>query len=180
MNRSRFMFLVFSLALWAEIFLPVTVLAETAEKKLPESCRQLPSDGDCKALLSIAYYDQDRNACDETFYGGCGGVVPFQDISDCRAACETGEALRMTEFRKVSNAPLARIQISFPAVWDESALHVFVNDIEAEYSLQGQEGTSRDEIRELIVQLGHAPTRKLSVAIVVNGRTYTAFTPLYW
>jgi hypothetical protein len=113
MNRTRFMLLVLSLTLWAVASLSATVRSGTAETTLAKACRQLLSDGDCKALLVIAYYDADRNACDEAFYGGCGGVVPFQELSDCRATCEAGEALRLVEFQKISDLPQTSLKVSY-------------------------------------------------------------------
>lgn len=180
MNRTRFMLLALSLTLWAVVSLPDAARSETAETTLPEACRQLPSDGDCKALLIIAYYDVDRNACDEAFYGGCGGVVPFQELSDCRAACETGEALRLVQFRKISDLSQARLKVSYPRHWGNLQLRARVNDREAEFQVVGSSSMRDHELREVLVDLGSDAPRKIGLETTFKGRVYGAFTNVHW
>lgn len=170
-----------SVALSACLLQPFEALSASTAHSLPDSCRQTPADGgNCKALFTTFYYDQERNACDEAFYGGCGGFVPFYDLADCQAACEIGEALRMTEFRKVSNAQQARIRITFPKTWDQPVFQVLVNNVAAEYRLQGDDSREQSSMREFLVELGSEATRRLEVTTTINGRTFSAFIPLHW
>ncbi|MEA1881218.1 MAG: BPTI/Kunitz domain-containing protein [Candidatus Marinimicrobia bacterium] len=34
------------------------------------------------------YYNQDAGKCKEFTWGGCGGVVPFVTMPECKSACE--------------------------------------------------------------------------------------------
>ena len=33
------------------------------------------------------YYDSDAGQCKEFIWGGCGGVVPFETMADCKEGC---------------------------------------------------------------------------------------------
>jgi len=53
---------------------------------LKERCRMKPEPGDCKALFTYAYYDQNAKRCFEAT--GCGGVMPFDSLEACKKVCE--------------------------------------------------------------------------------------------
>jgi len=53
---------------------------------LKERCRIKPEPGDCKALFTYAFYDQNTKQCFETT--GCGGVMPFDSLEACKKVCE--------------------------------------------------------------------------------------------
>ncbi|OQA31190.1 MAG: Ankyrin repeats (3 copies) [Betaproteobacteria bacterium ADurb.Bin341] len=53
---------------------------------LKERCRIKPEPGDCKALFTYAYYDQNAKRCFEAT--GCGGVMPFDSLEACKKVCE--------------------------------------------------------------------------------------------
>lgn len=52
------------------------------------SCSLKPKTGDCKASFRKFYYDTNEKKCKEFVWGGCGGVVPFQTLSECQTSCE--------------------------------------------------------------------------------------------
>ncbi|MBT0653067.1 BPTI/Kunitz-type proteinase inhibitor domain-containing protein [Geomobilimonas luticola] len=56
--------------------------------ELPEKCRLVPVNGTCKAMMDKYYFDQKTGRCTEYFYDGCGQVVPFDTMEECRALCE--------------------------------------------------------------------------------------------
>ena len=56
---------------------------------ITENCDLLPDPGFCFADIEIFYYNQDTGMCEETFWGGCGGIVPFWTLEDCQNACES-------------------------------------------------------------------------------------------
>ncbi|MCF6291417.1 MAG: BPTI/Kunitz domain-containing protein [Desulfobacterales bacterium] len=163
--------------LWVCGFSPVGVIAGD----LPERCRlPAPELGECKALLTVAYYDQERNTCVETSYGGCGGVVPFGDIEECRAACETTEELRLTDVTRVPDSPYLMMTVSYPSSWDEPVFRIQANDQEVESRWVGGGNSPGVEMRSFMVYPGEEALRKLSISTVVAGRDHDALTRLYW
>lgn len=59
---------------------------------LPEKCMLMPVNGACKALIDKYYFDQKSGRCTEYIYDGCGPVVPFDTLDECRALCEAASA----------------------------------------------------------------------------------------
>ena len=39
------------------------------------------------AAIPIYYFDQNTLSCEQTFWGGCGGIVPFWTLSECQQSC---------------------------------------------------------------------------------------------
>lgn len=168
--------------LWACGFLAAPEPSPAAEgRDLPAACRMPPPDGgSCKALHTIAFYDPERHACDEAFYGGCGGVAPFSDIEDCRTACETGEALRLVDLRLASGTPYARLKVSFPRAWKGPELSVRVNDRPVDSRWVGGGHAREIEHRDLLAHLGSETPRKLSVTTLAGGRAFEAAATVHW
>ena len=44
-----------------------------------------PEPGHCEAAITRYYYDRDETRCAEFLWGGCGGVVPFETLEECKA-----------------------------------------------------------------------------------------------
>lgn len=53
-----------------------------------EACQLIPQVGMCNAAIPKYYYDQDSSACRMFIWGGCGGVVPFETLEECKSCCE--------------------------------------------------------------------------------------------
>lgn len=47
-------------------------------------CELEPDPGDCEAAIPRYYFDKEEQKCKEFIWGGCGGVVPFETLEDCR------------------------------------------------------------------------------------------------
>jgi len=56
--------------------------------ELPKPCRLQPVNGRCKAMIEKFYVDQASGTCKPYFYDGCGPVVPFDTLDECRQLCE--------------------------------------------------------------------------------------------
>lgn len=54
------------------------------------NCMLTPDAGPCYAAISKYYFDQTTQKCTSFIWGGCGGVVPFDNYNDCYVACELG------------------------------------------------------------------------------------------
>lgn len=52
-----------------------------------ERCQLKPDSGSCKAIFTKYYYDSRTGKCRSFSWGGCGGVVPFDTLEECQAAC---------------------------------------------------------------------------------------------
>jgi hypothetical protein len=52
-----------------------------------DRCNLEPEEGPCYALFTRYYYDKKAKQCKSFTYGGCGGVVPFQTLEECKDAC---------------------------------------------------------------------------------------------
>jgi hypothetical protein len=74
---------------------------------LPEKCRLTPVNGSCKAMMDRYYFDQKYGLCREYIYDGCGPVVPFDTLEECRALCEpvstSSGQMKPTEAKPVVN-----------------------------------------------------------------------------
>ena len=51
-------------------------------------CYLEPDGGTCKALFKRYYFDLTEGICKPFNYGGCNGVVPFENLEECKNACE--------------------------------------------------------------------------------------------
>ncbi len=54
---------------------------------LDESCLLVPDPGLCQAAFSRYYYNSETEKCTQFLWGGCGGVVPFETLEECKNAC---------------------------------------------------------------------------------------------
>jgi len=50
-------------------------------------CELDPDPGMCKAYFPKYYFDKNTQTCQEFIYGGCGGVVPFDTMEQCKLQC---------------------------------------------------------------------------------------------
>lgn len=51
------------------------------------ACSLIPDAGPCDAAFPKYYYDRESVSCKEFIWGGCEGVVPFDTLEECEAAC---------------------------------------------------------------------------------------------
>lgn len=58
------------------------------EQNQSDRCDLDPDPGYCKAYFPKYYYDKDEKKCKEFIWGGCGGVVPFDSMEECKQ-CES-------------------------------------------------------------------------------------------
>ena len=54
---------------------------------LNESCLLVPDPGLCQAAFPRYYYNSETDKCTQFLWGGCGGVVPFETLEECKNAC---------------------------------------------------------------------------------------------
>ena len=51
-----------------------------------DACTLIPDPGMCEAAIQKVYFNQETQQCEYFTWGGCGGVVPFESLSECEAA----------------------------------------------------------------------------------------------
>lgn len=56
-------------------------------KEIRGKCDLKPDPGPCKAIFWKYYFDPKSRTCREFAWGGCDGVVPFETMEECAAAC---------------------------------------------------------------------------------------------
>jgi len=56
--------------------------------QLPDECYLEPEVGPCDGICPRFFYNPDTGQCDMFYWGCCEGVVPFETMEDCEAACE--------------------------------------------------------------------------------------------
>ena len=64
------------------------ILEGSNDDNLPEECYLVPDPGPCMAAVPMYYFDTTSNSCEMFVWGGCQGLIPFQSLSECQAACE--------------------------------------------------------------------------------------------
>ncbi len=64
-----------------------TVPVEKKDKKIDLRCQQKPNPGRCRAYMPRYYFDNKSFTCKEFIWGGCGGVVPFESMKECKESC---------------------------------------------------------------------------------------------
>ncbi|MEZ4454546.1 MAG: BPTI/Kunitz-type proteinase inhibitor domain-containing protein [Nannocystaceae bacterium] len=57
-----------------------------------DPCMQTPDPGNCDAAFEKWAFDPASQRCYAFTYGGCDGVVPFDDLETCRSSCEPCDA----------------------------------------------------------------------------------------
>ena len=67
----------------------------SGDSKLPwqsnvtdDRCFLKPNPGPCEASLERYYFDHETLACKSFTYGGCEGMVPFNNLQACLKECE--------------------------------------------------------------------------------------------
>ncbi len=85
MSKNHCARIVFPAVSLAVLFCSAAALCA---ENLPDRCRLKPVNGSCKAMMDRYYFNQTTGKCKEYIYDGCGTVVPFDTLEECRALCE--------------------------------------------------------------------------------------------
>tara|TARA_R110002073_G_scaffold68403_1_gene170009 strand:- start:127457 stop:127828 length:372 start_codon:yes stop_codon:yes gene_type:complete len=54
---------------------------------LPDNCYAKPESGRCRAAIERYYFDPQWQECRAFIWGGCDGVVPFENLESCQNTC---------------------------------------------------------------------------------------------
>lgn len=74
---------------WAAVLFLVFTLTQCKPDCIETNkCNLEPETGPCKALITKYYYDKKDKKCKEFSWGGCGGVVPFETLEECKKQCD--------------------------------------------------------------------------------------------
>ena len=60
---------------------------EWSDLIITDNCDLTPDEGECDGAFQVFYFDQITLSCQETIWGGCGGIVPFTTFEDCESSC---------------------------------------------------------------------------------------------
>ena len=59
-----------------------------------EDCSSIPDPGPCFGYQTIYFFNQATSQCEESFWGLCGGLVPFWTLEDCQNSCENNSFIQ--------------------------------------------------------------------------------------
>ncbi len=166
---------------WILAALGALLATAAAAQSLPDRCRLEPVRGNCKAILEKFTFDQGRRKCVSFNYDGCGPVVPFEEMEECQALCETDATLRLASFRRVESRPFVLVDLEYPKNWkDDPAFVARVSGKEVASRRVGGGFSPNANQATLEVFLGAEPITELSVETIIDGKTYRVFMPLFW
>lgn len=149
---------------------PGAEISGTAPGKLPERCRiEAPARGECKALFTVYFFNRDTNRCEGSFYGGCGGTVPFDTEEECRQLCESEDTLKLSNLQPFDGFPSVLVDIEYPASWGDPGFSATV-DGRAALSRTASTGSSEGaRTKSLEVSVGGAGLRTVEISALING-----------
>ena len=64
-------------------------------------CNSIPNPGICDGYFPTFYFNQINSQCEESYWGGCEGVVPFWTLEDCQNSCENNSYIKELPTNKV-------------------------------------------------------------------------------
>ena len=66
-----------------------------------EDCNSIPDIGPCFASIVTYYFNQSTSQCEESYWGGCGGLVAFGTLESCQNSCENNSFIQELSTNKV-------------------------------------------------------------------------------
>ena len=66
-----------------------------------EDCNSTPDPGPCLAYIVTYYFNQSASQCEESYWGGCDGVVPFWTLEECQNSCENNSLINESTTKKI-------------------------------------------------------------------------------
>ena len=65
-----------------------------------EDCNSIPEIGPCFANIITYYFNQNTYQCEESYWGGCGGLVAFWTLESCQNNCENNSLIDEIHIKK--------------------------------------------------------------------------------
>lgn len=147
---------------------------------LPEKCSLVPVNGSCKALIDKYYFDQGTRTCKEYMYDGCGPVVPFDEMEQCRSLCEAGEEPRLVKVTRGDGKPFAILTLEYPKSWDEEPMFKIMADGDPVEAREIGGGFDQRVKTVDFMLLRETPTKSLAVEVRHKSDEYRLTTPFVW
>ena len=66
-----------------------------------EDCSSIPDPGNCLAYIQTFYFNQTTSQCEESYWGGCDGLVAFWTLESCQKNCENNSLIDEIHIKKV-------------------------------------------------------------------------------
>ena len=90
-----------------------------------EDCHSIPDPGICLAYFQTFYFDQATSQCEESYWGGCDGVVPFWTLEGCQNSCENNSFIQELSTTRVL---LKKIDIMGKETTNNNGLQLHIYD----------------------------------------------------
>lgn len=153
---------------------------EAAAAEQSERCLLVPEPGPCKAMFEKYYYNPQSKKCDVFFYGGCQGVVPFETMEECAAACENPADLRISRIEADNDLPFAVLDVEYPKDGDEPEFSITVNGEKAVVTELGGGFDQESRDKTFLIALGENGKKEILVTAAMGANVLTAKTDYYW
>jgi len=150
--------------------IPADAAENAGADQLPERCRmEAPATGVCKALFEVYSFNPETNACEESNYGGCGGIVPFKTEEECKRVCETGDRLRLTGIAAEKELPYFVVTVEYPKKWEQPEFSVSVDGAPVSVRRLGGGHSGAAAVETLAVFSGQSGVKTIVVRTMING-----------
>lgn len=144
------------------------------------ACALAPDPGPCKGLFEKFYFDAKSGTCRSFFYGGCQGVVPFETIEECRAACEQTGALRLSYRISERPGPAMFVDVLYPNGWDEPEISLTVNGAPATARRAGGGFDTESQFASFLLAPGAAGNKEIVAKAAAGDKSGEARTAVFW
>jgi hypothetical protein len=153
---------------------------QAAETGAADACALAPEPGPCKAMFEKYYYDAPSRTCRTFFWGGCQGVVPFESMEECQAACENPAEMRV-KYRTMDTAdPALILDVDYPKDWDEPEFKILVNGAEPAVRRTGGGSDTQKQMASFRLAPGQAGKKEILVTATAGDNTGQASASFYW
>lgn len=150
--------------------IPTDAAENAGADQLPERCRmEAPATGVCKALFEVYSFNPETNVCEESNYGGCGGIVPFKTEEECKRVCETGDRLRLTGIAPEKELPYFVVTVEYPKKWEKPEFSVSVDGAPVSVRRLGGGHSGAAAVETFAVFSGQSSVKTIVVRTMING-----------
>jgi len=89
-------------------------------------CFARPDPGPCNDRIEKYYYDSQHDTCKPFFWSGCQGIIPFENMNACNAACME-KSLQISGVNPMKFPVYAEVTVTMPAAFRKSPVSLSVN-----------------------------------------------------
>jgi hypothetical protein len=125
------------------------------------------------------YYNFREEKCAPFFWGGCGGVVPFETLKECEDTCLASEGLTIKNLQSLNDL-YAEISLEFPKGWENPEFQIEIDgrSVNARRVSGGYSETRR--MASLLFFPGKPGAKQVSVIATNDSKVIRAAQSFNW